>query len=110
MLRVQTWCAVMVVLTIASSSVAIAGLVWPGSEISQHAQAWFAMLKGGRGRRVQVLRRAHGAPPRWHRAESTSACSAAPRRSNARAVSTPLEVVDDDVTTAGGALQGRQRR
>ena len=61
MLRVRTWVAAMVAITLIVASASAAGLVWPGSEISQHAQAWFAMLKGDDAGGAQVLRRAHRA-------------------------------------------------
>ncbi|MEQ1832827.1 MAG: serine hydrolase domain-containing protein [Candidatus Eisenbacteria bacterium] len=79
------------------AGVANAAVEWPASDLSRHAQAWFAMLKGDEGAARGFFAE--------HMAASAMAQAGLDERLERRRMLlertgglTPLEVVDDDVT------------
>ena len=98
MRRVRVWIASVVLLTWGVGAVGAAGLVWPGGELSQHAQAWFAMLKGDEPAARKFFAE--------HIAPAALAQVSLEERLQRRAATlertgglTPLEVVDEDGST-----------
>src|SRR5712691_1654050 len=93
------WCVVgLLTLTLASATAAGASLVWPASELSQHAQAWFAMLKGDEpaARKFFAEHMAPSAMAQVNLDERLQRRTATLERTGGL---TPLEVVDEDGST-----------